>query len=186
MKILIFISWIIISLLSSGRLLAQIDTVFSESKPRTVIEEYTLKSSILFKREFIDIGTTNKLTVQVLKLTNMSNEITISGIKLSWVLSSLSASSYYPRSSFIDRDEIDDLSNSIFKMTSTLNQIPPINYTEYNFITKSGFEVGILSQGQSKQWRAYVKNEFRNSQILFNINELQKLQQLLQIAKSQL
>jgi hypothetical protein len=185
MKILL--NWLIISsLFFSTKLLAQIDSVFTDIGPRTLIEEYNLKSSVLLKREFIAIGSTNKLNVEVLILTNVSNEISVSGIKFSWIYGSFGSTSYFPRSAFIDNDEIDDLSNSIFKMTSLFSQTPPVNATEYNFMTKSGFEVGIYSKGPSKTWRAYVKNEYRYSQIDFNSNELQKLQQLLQIAKSKM
>lgn len=173
----------LIILAFGNNLYAQIDSSSVRNYPKSKVEEFTDRQSTLIMKEFIDIGNTRNLTVQVLKVTDMSTREKYSGLVISWVnvVSGISSTTY---STFLDADEIEDLSKALMAMF-TVTQSTPLTYTEYKFQCKSGLQITAFFTN-SKQWRASAKNDRYRSSTYFNIDELQKLQGFLQVAKTKL
>ncbi len=152
--------------------------------PKSKIELFSDKFSRLVKEEFIDIGKSKSFELQILRITDLTDNNTQSGFRISW---SKTVGTYSSRSfiSFLDTDELDDLSKALGKMTTLTMGGSPSVYTEYHFKSRSGFEVSIFAQ-PGKPWKAGIENNRIQSAIFFNVEELSILQSGIQIAKSKL
>lgn len=127
---------VLIFLVLTISVFAQNDT--ASRKPQTKIEQMALKEGAVIKKEFHDLGNINGVQVDLLTVTEVNGDqsITLKGVKFS-TYSSLGSSSY-ERSSYIDADEI----NGVLKFVDFVRQINimPEVYTEYVYNSKGDFK----------------------------------------------
>ena len=149
MKKLLFV---IISILTFSVSYGQTDT---KEKELSNAEKFSLKAGTLIQKEFIDVGTINKLKVQVIHYTDLVSNETVSSVRFEYEV----ASSYStdPKIASLDADEIDGLIKSIRMMQEKVFAMTPTNYTEVTYRSRGGFEAGCYwSKGD---WATYLKLE---------------------------
>ncbi|NER17015.1 hypothetical protein [Spongiivirga citrea] len=146
-------------------------------------EKFSSRAGALIEKEFIELGTINKMEVQILKITDMISGDSISSLRVQ----NYAASNYSStKIANLDTDEIDGLIKSLKIINGNVLTSTVENYTEISFKSRSGFEAGCYwSKGK---WILYLKidKNDRNSMILLKQNDYIKLIRLLELAKNQL
>ncbi|MFZ4400314.1 MAG: hypothetical protein ACOYO1_09785 [Bacteroidales bacterium] len=115
-------------------------------------EEFAEKSGTLIQKEYIDIGSLKKCTIQLVHFTDLNSNSHLSAIKFEYEISTGSITDSKP--SYIDIDEIDNLMKSIKIMQEKVNSYKPKNYTELYFHCRSGFESGCITENDN--WKIYL------------------------------
>lgn len=178
MKKLLFV---IISILTFSVSYGQTDT---KEKELSNAEKFSLKAGTLIQKEFIDVGTINKLKVQVIHYTDLVSNETVSSVRFEYEV----ASSYSTDTKIasLDADEIDGLIKSIKMMQEKIFAMTPANYTEVTYRSRGGFEAGCYwSNGD---WATYLKLEKydRKSYVFLKKDDFPALLALLEKAKTML
>lgn len=151
---------------------------------RTKVEAFQSRSSSLIQKEFVDVSKTKLIVVQVVRLTDLKSNATVSGVVIEWGTTSMGYFSAVGRG-YLDSDELEDLSNSVGLMIATGSKPLPVNYTELNFSTKSGLEISLFKSANG--WAAALDHNYKYKAFQsVTIAELTKLQEGLQVAKSKL
>lgn len=156
----------------------------TEAQQKSKIELFSDKSGSLVKKEIIDIGLLNSIKFQVEKLTDVSVNTTISGLRLEGP----STSSYSKRDfiAFLDSDEIESFAKAIEYLIGASNKPVPDNYVEYNFTSRSGFRAGSFKS--KDKWDVYIQIDKydSNSEYFLTANELSNIKDLLTQVKAKL
>ncbi|HOK62960.1 MAG TPA: hypothetical protein PLE17_03600 [Soehngenia sp.] len=178
MKKLLFV---IISILTFSVSYGQTDT---KEKELSNAEKFSLKAGTLIQKEFIDVGTINKLKVQVIHYTDLVSNETVSSVRFEYEV----ASSYSTDTKIasLDADEIDGLIKSIKMMQEKIFAMTPANYTEVTYRSRGGFEAGCYwSNGD---WATYLKLEKYDSKsyVFLKKDDFPALLALLEKAKTML
>jgi len=178
MKKLLFV---LISILMFSVSYGQTDT---KEKELSNAEKFSLKAGTLIQKEFIDVGTINKLKVQVIHYTDLVSNETVSSVRFEYEV----ASSYSTDTKIasLDADEIDGLIKSIKMMQEKIFAMTPANYTEVTYRSRGGFEAGCYwSNGD---WATYLKLEKYDSKsyVFLKKDDFPALLALLEKAKTML
>lgn len=159
---------------------------FAQVKPtpeKSKLENFSLKTGSLIKKEFIDIGTVAKVEVRVLKITDLVANTSITGIKLQTTVYKSYGSD--TKACFLDSDEIDGLLKSGNMLLGTLSG-PADNYTEYIFSSRDGFQAGAYQA--KREWKYFLQMDRYDSgsSVWLEKEDFQKLLDLLTQAKAKL
>ncbi|HCM29909.1 MAG TPA: hypothetical protein DHW83_03690 [Bacteroidales bacterium] len=173
--------FVIISILTFSVSYGQTDT---KEKELSNAEKFSLKAGTLIQKEFIDVGTINKLKVQVIHYTDLVSNETVSSVRFEYEV----ASSYSTDTKIasLDADEIDGLIKSIKMMQEKIFAMTPANYTEVTYRSRGGFEAGCYwSNGD---WATYLKLEKYDSKsyVFLKKDDFPALLALLEKAKTML
>ncbi len=146
--------------------------------------KFSDRSGSLIQREFIDIGTLKKCDIQIAIFTDL-----ISGQKSTAVRFEYQYKSSYSsdtKVALLDGDEIEGLIKSIKIIQEKIFPTTATNYTEVNFKSRSGFVAGCFSD--KKSWTTFMKLDKYdgNSYVFMEKEDLGKLLDLMQQAKSKL
>lgn len=126
-------------------------------KSSSKIEAVSNKAGVLLKTEYKRSGSYYYGYVDVAKITNLSTNENNKGIRIG------SQSTGW---SFLDDDEIDALITSMEKIKEIYNSPVPADYTEYTFISKSGFVASIYTD-KGKWIFMIATNRHLSSSIVF-------------------
>jgi hypothetical protein len=115
-------------------------------------EEFAGKSGTLIQKEYIDIGSLKKCTIQLVHFNDLFSNTQHSAIKFEYEISTGSITDSKP--SYVDIDEIDNFMKSIKIMQEKVISNKSKNYTEYYFHCRSGFESGCTNEDGN--WKIYL------------------------------
>jgi len=149
-------------------LLSKCTLAQTDSLSNSIIEKFSNKSGNLYKREFIDLKTFSGVKVQVLRITDLLNKPikTVTGIKFTY------DGQYISYNAFIDADEISNLMASMeFMINHVYTDSTIENYTEVNYKTRDGFQVGYYFS--RKQWIPYIQLESYTIKSLVTLDQSQ-------------
>lgn len=170
--------FVFLPILSSGQ-------INQTNQSKSKLETFSLKTGNLYKKEYVDIGTTRKIVVEVLKITDILNKITVSGIRLQASVDKTYGSSLI--SCFLDADEIESFLKSSNFLLQTLNDSPE-NYTEYQFISRGGFRARAFCSKNNKEWKYFIQLDQydKDTEIFFNKDDFEDLVNVITKAKPKL
>lgn len=112
-------------------------------------EKFSAKNGRLLKREFVDVGEVNGAKIQVLYITDMSDNQKISCVRFE-------QERYGERTRIatIDSDELDGLIKALKIMQEKVFATTPTTYTEVEFKSRGDFEAGCYFSGD--EWSVYI------------------------------
>jgi len=143
--------------------------------------EFLAKDGSAYKKEFYDLATVGKayspIQNQVLIATNM-----VTGVKMGC----LRIITIYDGSKYIgtlDSDELDSAIASMEKFHSEIKPTLPEIYTELEYRTRDGVNIGMYSD--KKEWKIYVQTKSYTTRSLstFTSEDLEKYINILKEAK---
>jgi hypothetical protein len=149
------------------------------------LEEFSGRSGQLLEKKFLRIGKFGQTSVDVLIITDMNSKKVVSGVRLERVVSTQYTSRTI--SAFIDDDEVDGAIKSMsYLKAQILGSAIPENYTEYQFVSRSGFQVGCFNE--KKDWIGFINIDRigRDGFDSFNGVRMAELQTLFEAAKEKL
>jgi len=126
---------------AKGQTVAKIETQKSNA------EKFSETSGTLIQKEVIDIGSINSTLIQVEIFTDL-----ITGKKASAVRFEKG-----DKIGVIDDDELDGLIKSLKIISAKILPTTVTNYTEVNFVSRSGFSAGCF--WSKNKWSSYLKTE---------------------------
>jgi hypothetical protein len=110
----------------------------------TNVEKFQSRTSSLVLKEYIDISQTRTMTIQVVKVSVLSEKKeSISGVLLSWGTTSIGVFQQTGQA-YLDGDEIDRVVSGIDAMLKMHSGAIPPNYTELELSTKGGFKLTLF------------------------------------------
>ena len=138
----------------------------------------------MLQKEYADVGSVKKVTIQTMLIKDLIAGSSIKALRFEYeAYSSIGSDT---KVAALDQDEIDGLIKSlrIIKEKIVPNQVT--NYTEVFFRSRSGFEAGCFSSGDS--WKAYLKLERFDSRsmVFLSVDDLDKLLSMVEAAKAKL
>jgi hypothetical protein len=156
----------------------------SKAKDESNAEKFSARAGSLIQKEFIDIATLKKCLIQVAKFTDL-----IAGQKSSAIRFEFEYRGYNTvdtKIAMLDEDEIDGLVKSIQLIIEKVLPSKATNYTEVNFLSRSGFSAGCFSKKDS--WTTYLKLERydSNSYVFMEKDDLTQLLSILNQAKTKM
>ena len=174
---------LLIALLMPMALLAQEQKEKSSSK--TV--EFLSKDGSFFKKEFYDQptvgGSYNKIDCQVLIITDMKSNEKRGCLRLTTHYPSSSGNDDYIGT--LDPDELDACVMCLEKIQSDITPTTPATYTEAEYKTRDGVQIGTYWNRRKSEWVIYVqtKNYTSRSMSTVDTSNLPSLIQNLKDAK---
>ncbi len=157
---------------------------------KTKIEDAIFTKGSLFKQEVFSLDNLFPFRIDAVKVTNLEKFSSTSGLRV--VHKIQSGKELKTSNNYIDADEIEGLITSLQYMKTILkSKTVPGSYTEIKFITKSGFEVILLTaiNEQNKlDWNFQVITNIYNEKSLVALpnDSVEKLQKTLGQAKGKL
>ena len=150
-------------------------------EPATKIEQFSERSGRLIQKEFIDIGVVKTVDVQVLRLTDLIDGTTTSGVRLSYTASN------DVKTAFLDADEVDGLIKSIAALKNAFTT-QKATYTEIVFVSRGGFRAGAYFSPAGSKWTTFIRLERfdTRSSVFMATEDFDKLASLLETGKAQL
>ncbi|WP_025742389.1 hypothetical protein [Aquimarina pacifica] len=156
------------------------NTIVSQSQKiesnQSNAEIFSAKSGTLIEKQFIDIGKSNKINLQIIKYTDMISGDSISAL----LIENTSKNQYYAgMKAILDSDEIDGLIKSIKIINEEVLNIIPKNYTEVTYKSRSDLKAGCF--WYNKKWSLYMqldKRDFKTN-IKLNREEMLEISELL-------
>lgn len=162
----------------------------SKEKSSSKTIEFLSKDGSFLKKEFFDLPTVgssyNKVDCQLLIITNMKTNDKIGCLRLT---------THYPTSSgnddyigTLDPDELDACVMCLEKIQSDIIITTPDTYTEAEYKTRDGVEIGTYYSEKKKNWIIYVKTKGYTSRSMSTVEStnLPVLIQNLKDAKTQI
>lgn len=154
-----------------------------EKPKRSKLEEFSSRSGQLIQRKFVDIGTFKGVKVRILTLTDVLSGKAVSGVRFE--KASYIGSSSRTAICFLDQDEVDAAIKALRYIKNDVLSSTPETYTEYQFSSRSDFEVGCFSR--DKNWTGYIRvSRYTDDFVSFNIAEFDGLLKLIDEAKTKL
>lgn len=168
---------LLIALVMATGASAQTPKEVKEAAEKSKIETFSLKTGSLIKKELVTVGTTKRVEVSKLIITDITTNTSISGIKLETYVDKTYGGS--TKSCFLDTDEIE----AFLKAAKYLAELAPStsgNYTELQFTSRDGFQAGAYFD-KKKSWKYFLKLERYDNEsfVLMEKEDFQKLHDLL-------
>ncbi len=99
------------------------------------------------------MGSTRKVVLEILKISDVMNNATIDGIKFNTTVVNKNNGTE-TKFNYLDSDEVDAFLKSAKFLLSSLST-PGDNYTEYQFVSRGGLMAGVYSSKSG--WNYYLK-----------------------------
>lgn len=165
-KILILV---VIAIMSLTTTFAQ-EAAEKKSASKTV--EFLSKDGSFFKKEFYDlpaVGTSyNKVDCQVLIITDLKSNEKRGCLRLTtYYSSSVSNDSYIGT---LDPDELDACIMCFEKIVSEITVSPATTYTEVEYKTRDGVQLGTYWNDKKSEWRTYVQTKYYSSRSMSSVS----------------
>jgi hypothetical protein len=136
---------------------AEMEAKQNEKDRKSKLEIFSSRAGVLYEKRFFDLGQLGQLPtlqVQSLTITDLQAKVSVSGLRFSCRL----YKSYGGRDfvAFLDGDEIDGLLKSLAFLKGEVYSTSRDAYTEYVFISRSGFMAGAYWDAE-KKWVPLIK-----------------------------
>lgn len=141
------------------------------------------RTDVVVKKEYENIGQIRDLSIIAEHITDVTEHKKLSGLDLEYAYNGSNAATY---AVLLDPVEVDSLLAFLQNVQNNISKTePPKNYTEYSFISKSGFQAGCF---WDKTWKVYVKISIKenNSNIGFSSDELVQFISFLKQARAKM
>jgi hypothetical protein len=171
-------------------LFAATTITFGEDSTQSKIELAATTKSNLFKQEVFTLDNVTGFRIDALRITNLETFMVTTGLKV--VFKHQEGKETWSMYNYIDADEIDGIITSLQYMGTILkSKTIPANYTEIKYITKSGFQVmllTILNESNKLDWGFNVQPDIKLDRSLVSMQngDVEKLQKLFVQAKGKL
>jgi hypothetical protein len=158
-----------------------------EEKSNSKTLEFLSKDGSILKKEFYDlpeVGTSyNKTQNQVLIITNMKTNEKMGCLRIITTYPSSSGNTDYIGT--LDPDELDAAVLSMEKILNEILPTTPTTYTEVEYKTRDGVEIGTFWKEKKSEWTIYIKTKSYTSRSMstYKSDELAKLIKNLKDAK---
>ena len=158
-----------------------------EEKSNSKTLEFLSKDGSILKKEFYDlpeVGTSyNKTQNQVLIITNMKTNEKMGCLRIITTYPSSSGNTDYIGT--LDPDELDAAVLSMEKILNEILPTPPTTYTEVEYKTRDGVEIGTFWKEKKNEWTIYIKTKSYTTRSMstYKSEELAKLIKNLKDAK---
>ena len=158
-----------------------------EEKSNSKTLEFLSKDGSILKKEFYDlpeVGTSyNKTQNQVLIITNMKTNEKMGCLRIITTYPSSSGNTDYIGT--LDPDELDAAVLSMEKILNEILPTTPTTYTEVEYKTRDGVEIGTFWKEKKSEWTIYIKTKSYTSRSMstYKSEELAKLIKNLNDAK---
>ena len=158
-----------------------------EEKSNSKTLEFLSKDGSILKKEFYDlpeVGTSyNKTQNQVLIITNMKTNEKMGCLRIITTYPSSSGNTDYIGT--LDPDELDAAVLSMEKILNEVLPTTPTTYTEVEYKTRDGVEIGTFWKEKKSEWTIYIKTKSYTSRSMstYKSDELAKLIKNLKDAK---
>lgn len=158
-----------------------------EEKSNSKTLEFLSKDGSILKKEFYDlpqVGTSyNKTQNQVLIITDMKTNEKMGCLRIITTYPSSSGNTDYIGT--LDPDELDAAILSMEKILNEVLPTTPTTYTEVEYKTRDGVEIGTFWKEKKSEWTIYIKTKSYTSRSMstYKSEELAKLVKNLKDAK---
>ncbi|MHC2993700.1 hypothetical protein OB13_19750 [Pontibacter sp. HJ8] len=134
------------------------------SQPKSNLETFLDQSGSLIKKEYVTIGKVKGINVQVLKITDLIKNSTVSGLRLEGITTSSYSSD--SKIAFLDSDEIENFIKAIDYINSNILNLPAAGSTEVIYSSRGGFSGGAFVDSKNK-WSTFMQLEKYDSRSMF-------------------
>lgn len=155
------------------------------------IEDFTKKSGSFLKKEFFKVGMVNGITFEVVRLTDLANMKTISGLRVSTTTSIAGSNRSY--SEFLDKDEIEGFLNAIaYSINNVFTSDPTGEDVEYIYRSRADLVAGAYNFqtafSSKKKWRFSIQIDkySSGSMSILSTEDLQKVKEAIFAAQAKL
>ena len=132
-----------------------------EEKSNSKTLEFMTKDGFAFKKEFYDLpeigNSYNKTQNQVLIITNLKTNEKRGCLRITTNYPSGSGNIEYTGT--LDPDELDAATMSTEKILSEIIPTTPSTYTEVEYCTRDGVEIGVFWKEKKSEWTIYIKTK---------------------------
>ncbi len=156
------------------------------SKDKSKADLFSEKAGSLFQTETSKVGSLKKLDIKTIVITDLVSNDKITAIRLETLhYSSLGSDT---KVGTFDKDEIDAVLKSLGIIKAKMEVISTFDYTEIQYRSRGGLEVGCFTSGKKNEWNLYLKLERydSNSFVFLDKKDIDDLTDLLQQAKTKL
>jgi hypothetical protein len=151
-------------------------------------EALSNRTGTLLQEEMIYTGGTEKFAIEAIKVTDLLTGESSRMLLLVHNRPGPIMGSSRIKTAAIEGQEIDDLAKALRYMIDVVFKTSPHRYTEVNFKSRSGFEVGAEFDQKRHHWMPYMK--FRKGErvdrVYFNYSELAKALDTIELARAKL
>lgn len=143
-----------------------------EKKSNSETVEFLSKDGSFYKKEFYDLpavgASYNKVDCQVLIITDMKSNEKRGCLRLTtYYSSSVSNDSYIGT---LDPDELDACIMCFEKILSEITVSPATTYTEVEYKTRDGVQLGTYWSEKKSDWRTYVQTKSYSSRSMSTVS----------------
>ena len=155
-----------------------------DEKPKqSKLEEFSSRSGQLIQKKFITIGKFKDITIKTLTLTDVMSKKSLAGVRFE--RTNYIGSTSRTEICFLDEDEVDATVKSLKYLKSDVINNPAETYTEYQFDSRSDFQIGCFSS--AKNWVGFVRiSRYGDGLVSFNVSDFDSLITMLEDAKTKL
>lgn len=157
---------ILITFLSANLTLGQTNNKENEL---TIAEKFSLQPGTIIQKEFIDLGKVKSedawgtFSIYVVIYTDLVTNNSYTAVIFENISRNLRA--------ILDSDEIDELIMSIKMLQEKVFLKIPTNYTEVDYSSRSGFNVGCYWKKETSTWDPYIKFDKSDDDTYFFIDQ---------------
>lgn len=164
-----FLIFVVIATMSLTTTFAQEAT---EKKSASKTVEFLSKDGSFYKKEFYDLpavgSSYNKIDCQVLIITDLKSNEKRGCLRLTTYYSSSVTSDSYIGT--LDPDELDACIMCFDKIVSEITVSPATTYTEVEYKTRDGVQLGTYWNDKKSEWRTYVQTKYYISRSMSSIS----------------
>jgi hypothetical protein len=155
----------------------------SIDKPKTKVEELSLKTGAFIKKQSVHIGSVKRVGIDAVIINDLESDLILKGIRLEATISK--ALIITQKSCMLDAEEVESFLKSGNYLLSMDDQAP-VDYTEYQFTGRDGFQAGCYSD--KRGWSYFIRlDRFdENSVIFLDKGDFKKLIEIIEKAKEKL
>ncbi len=153
----------------------------SKVKELSNAETFTSRSGSLIQKEFAPVGDVKKCKVELMKITDLNTKEILKAVRFEYDYRSQYSTD--TKTALLDGDELDGLIVSLKLIQQKIKEVPPTNYTEVTYRSRSGFQAGcFVSRGK---WAMFLKLERfdSNSSVYLDQSDIDFLVLIMEDAK---
>ena len=121
---------------------------------------------VVIQKVYINIGKIRNLSILTEHITDLTHGKKLSALDLEYAYNGANSATF---AVLLDPGEVDSLVAFLQNLQQNISKAgAPAYYTEYSFITKSGFEAGCY---WDNAWKIYVKINYKNGNSDFELNK---------------
>jgi len=158
-------------------------TTFAQDKKECKADMLADTPGAVIQKEYVNITVMDHLTIVVEFVTNTANNQKLSALDMEYKTGGDDGTT---SNTLLDADEVDALLAFMQNIQDNISKTTaPKNYTEYTFLSKSGFEAGCY---WDKKWKTYFKVDSEDSKTDMELDneDMTKMMSFIRQAKSKM